>query len=156
MVVSELVTRMLLHPRILCQPFISEEFVLLHWSKLNCRFSTATVKQEISETMILFTNFSVFSSFSAGSVSSTDSVVGSLIFTASSEVSPLPPPQSSRARSLVASSASSDEGKIKKKTQQLSLHSLISQYFEHSIGSLAAAPSWRPGGSCKLFQKCWD
>ena len=51
-----------------------------------CRFSIAKVKIEISVTMIVVTNYSVFS---AGSVSFTDSVVFSLIFTAYSVVSPI-------------------------------------------------------------------
>jgi hypothetical protein len=39
--------------------------------------------------MILFSTFSVFSAFTTGSVSYTDSVVVSFIFNASSEVSPI-------------------------------------------------------------------
>ena len=46
MVMSEVLILILLHPHMLCQ-HVSEEFVLLHCSQLNCRFSTAKVKIEI-------------------------------------------------------------------------------------------------------------
>ena len=87
---------------ICCVNPFSENFVLLHWSQLNCRFSTDKVKIEISETMI----FSILSRFSflywlscffIGIHCFFKSVTNLQSYSGCS--SPLPPPQSSIARS---------------------------------------------------------
>ena len=88
MVKSEVLTRILLHSYML-SPTLSEEFVQLHWSQLNCRFSTAKVKMKISETMTLFPISPYFQYYQQVQFPSCDSVVDSLIFTASSEMSPI-------------------------------------------------------------------
>ena len=86
MVMSEVLTMILLHPHMLRQPLFRRVcFVALITIKLQILHSQSKNRN----LMIVFHNFSVFSAFSAGSVSSSDPVVVSLIFTASSEVSPI-------------------------------------------------------------------
>ena len=88
MVMSEVLTRKLLHPHMLCQSLF-RRVCSVALIQIKLHILQIKVKIEISETIIVFPTFSVFSAFSAGSVSSTDSVVISLIFTTSSEVSPI-------------------------------------------------------------------
>ena len=83
MIMPEVLTRILLHPHMLCKPLFRRVCsVALISIKLQILHSKSE-KKEISETMLVFSNFLVLLAFSAGSVSSTYSVVVSLIFPSS-------------------------------------------------------------------------
>ena len=88
MVMSEVLTRILLLLHMLCQPLfrgvISVALITIKLKILHSQSENRNLRKNYC-----FPNFSVFLAFSAGSVSYTDSVVVSLIFTASLEMTPI-------------------------------------------------------------------